>query len=324
LAQNVSAQTKSAGGAAGAPVDAPRKDQAKSMMRIAVEQLFEHRLAVLSLVIIGIFLGVAVFADVISWAMNIDPDAQDILNRYGEWSSEHWLGTDEAGRDVFIRLIYGTRISLMVAILVAISSTVIGIAIGSIAGYFGGVVDSFLMRLTDSLLALPTIPILIIMASIDHTKIPLLNMISPESVSIVKMVLVLMVFSWMVQSRLVRGEILALKEQEYILAAKTSGMSSAKIIIKELLPNVMTPVIVSVTLTIGSSILYEAALSFLGLGIQPPTPSWGNMLNNAQEIIYSAPMLAVIPGILILIIVISFNFLGDGLQDALDPKAIRR
>lgn len=324
MAQNVSAQTKPASGSAGQHVDAPRKDQAKSMMRIAVEQLFEHRLAVLSLVIIGIFFGVAVFADVISWAMNIDPDAQDILNRYGPWSAEHWLGTDEAGRDVFIRLIYGTRISLMVAILVAISSTVIGIAIGSIAGYFGGVVDSLLMRLTDSLLALPTIPILIIMASIDHTKIPLLNMISPESVSIVKMVLVLMVFSWMVQSRLVRGEILALKEQEYILAAKTSGMSSAKIIIKELLPNVMTPVIVSVTLTIGSSILYEAALSFLGLGIQPPTPSWGNMLNNAQEIIYSAPMLAVIPGILILIIVISFNFLGDGLQDALDPKAIRR
>lgn len=294
------------------------------MLRIAVEQLFEHRLAVISLVIIGLFCGVAIFADVISWAMNIDPDAQDILNRYGEWSSEHWLGTDEAGRDVFIRLVYGTRISLMVAFLVAISSTVIGIAIGSIAGYFGGVVDSFLMRLTDSLLALPTIPILIIMASIDHTKIPVLNMISPESVSIVKMVLVLMVFSWMVQSRLVRGEILALKEQEYILAARTSGMSSFKIIAKELLPNVMTPVIVSVTLTIGSSILYEAALSFLGLGIQPPTPSWGNMLNNAQEIIYSAPMLAVIPGILILIIVISFNFLGDGLQDALDPKAIRR
>jgi peptide/nickel transport system permease protein len=128
----------------------------------------------------------------------------------------------------------------------------------------------------------------------------------------------------MVQGRLVRGEVLALKEQEYILAAKTSGMSSFKIILKELLPNVMTPVIVSVTLTIGSSILFEAALSFLGLGIQPPTPSWGNMLNNAQEIIYSAPLLAVIPGILILIIVISFNFLGDGLQDALDPKAIRR
>lgn len=304
--------------------DPPKQDQPKSMLRIAFEQLFEHRLAVISLVVIAAFLGVAVFADVISWAMGIDPDAQDILNRYSDWSAEHWLGTDEAGRDVFIRLIYGTRISLMVALLVAFSSTIVGVGIGAVAGYLGGLIDTILMRVTDSLLALPTIPILIIMASIDHTKIPLLNMIPPESVSIVKMVLVLMAFSWMTQSRLVRGEVLALKEQEYILAAQTSGMSSFGIIVKELLPNVMTPVIVSVTLSIGSSILYEAALSFLGLGIQPPTPSWGNMLNNAQEIIYSAPLLAVIPGILILIIVISFNFLGDGLQDALDPKAIRR
>lgn len=294
------------------------------MMRIAMEQLFDHRLAVLSLVVIAFFCGIAIFADVISWAMGIDPDAQDILNRYGEWSAQNWLGTDEAGRDVFMRLVYGTRISLLVAFLVAASSTIIGVSVGALAGYFGGFIDTLLMRVTDSLLALPTIPILIIMASIDHTKIPLLNMLSPEHVSIVKMVIVLMVFSWMTQGRLVRGEVLALKEQEYILAAKTSGMSSFKIILKELLPNVMTPVIVSVTLTIGSSILFEAALSFLGLGIQPPTPSWGNMLNNAQEIIYSAPMLAVIPGLLILIVVISFNFLGDGLQDALDPKAIRR
>ncbi len=294
------------------------------MLRIAISQLFEHRLAVISLVIIGLFLGVAIFADVISWATGIDPDAQDIMNRYAPWSSQNWLGTDEAGRDVLMRLVYGTRISLMVAILVAISSTIVGVGVGAIAGYFGGFIDSFLMRVTDSLLALPLIPVLIIMASIDHTKIPLFNMIAPESISVVKMVLVLLIFSWMVQARLVRGEVLALKEQEYILAAKTSGMSSFAIILKELLPNVMTPVIVSVTLTIGSSILFEAALSFLGLGIQPPTPSWGNMLNNAQEIIYSAPLLAVIPGILILIIVISFNFLGDGLQDALDPKAIRR
>src|SRR5690606_17168218 len=164
-------------------------------------------------------------------------------------------------------------ISLLVAFLVAASSTVIGVSVGAFAGYYGGFIDTLLMRVTDSLLALPTIPILIIMASIDHTKVPLLNMLSPEHVSVVKMVLVLMIFSWMTQGRLVRGEVLALKEQEYILAAKTSGMSSFNIILKELLPNVMTPVIVSVTLTVGSSILFEAALSFLGLGIQPPTPS---------------------------------------------------
>ena len=298
--------------------------QAKSMFRIAMEQLMEHRMAVLSLYVIGFFLIVALGADLIAHLLGLDPDAQDILNRYGPWNSEHWLGTDEVGRDVFIRLVYGTRISLMVAFLVAIASTIIGIAIGAVAGYYGGVVDALLMRLTDSLLALPTIPILIIFASIDPARVPILNQLSTEHVSIAKMIFVLMLFSWMVQARLVRGEILAIKEQEYILAAQTSGMSSFGIILKELIPNVMTPVIVSVTLGVGSSILYEAALSFLGLGIQPPTPSWGNMLNNAQEIVYSSPLLAVIPGVLILIITMSFNFLGDGLQDALDPKAIRR
>jgi peptide/nickel transport system permease protein len=301
-----------------------KRDQAKSMLRIAIEQLFDHRLAVMSLGVIFLFCAVAVGADLISMVLGLDPDAQDILNRYGPWSAQNWLGTDEAGRDVFIRLVYGTRISLMVAIVVSISSTVIGIAFGALSGYFGGFIDTLLMRVTDSLLALPTFPILIIMASVDHTKIPLFDQVNPESVSIVKMILVLMIFSWMVQARLVRGEVLAIKEQEYVLAAQTSGMSHFAIIMKELLPNVMSPVIVSVTLGVGQSILFEAALSFLGLGIQPPTPSWGNMLNNAAEIIYSAPALAVIPGLLILIVVISFNFLGDGLQDALDPKAIRR
>jgi peptide/nickel transport system permease protein len=303
------------------------KDQAKTMTQIAIAQLLEHRLAIFSLVVISLFLAVALGADLIAWATGLDPNAQDILNRYSsDWGANgHLLGTDEAGRDVFIRLVYGTRISLLVAFTVAFSSTFIGIAVGSIAGYFGGLIDNILMRVTDSLLALPTIPLLIILASVDHTKIPVLGeMVSPESASIVKMVIVLVTFSWMTQARLVRGEILAIKEQEYVQAAKTSGMGSARIILGELLPNVLSPVIVSVTLSIGSSILFEAALSFLGLGIQPPTPSWGNMLNNAQEIVQTAPSLAVIPGLLILAIVISFNFLGDGLQDALDPKAIRR
>ena len=298
---------------------------AKSMVRIGFEQLLEHRLAVVSFAIIVAFGLIAVLANVIAWALHLDPNNQDILNRYGPFSADHWLGTDEAGRDVLIRLVFGTRISLTVAFLTTLSATCIGVTIGALAGYFGGIIDTLLMRATDSLLALPTIPVLIIVASIDTQKIPLLSsFVEPENVSIVKMILVLMIFSWMTQARLVRGETLAIKEQEYILAARTSGMGSFAIILKELLPNVLSPVIVSVTLSVGSSILYEAALSFLGLGIQPPTPSWGNMLNNAQEIIYSAPWLAVIPGLLILTVVMAFNFLGDGLQDALDPKAIRR
>lgn len=297
---------------------------AKSMAIMAWGELRKHRPAVMSMVVILIFLGIAAFADVIAKILELDPSSQDIINRFGEWDRDHWMGTDELGRDVFIRLVYGTRISLTVAIVVAFSSTFLGITIGAVAGYFGGMVDTILMRFTDSLLSLPTIPVLILVASVDPSKVPLLASVDPESMSIVKMIFVLMLFSWMGQARLVRGEVLAIKEQEYILAARTSGMSHLGIILKEILPNVITPVIVSVTLGIGSSILFEAALSFLGLGIQPPTPSWGNMLNNAQEIIYSAPLLAVIPGILILIVTMSFNFLGDGLQDALDPKAMRR
>jgi peptide/nickel transport system permease protein len=145
-----------------------------------------------------------------------------------------------------------------------------------------------------------------------------------EDSSILKMIIIFIIFSWMTQARLVRGAILSIKEQEFVLAAQTMGMRHSQVILKEILPNILSPVIVSVTLSVGQTILFEAALSFLGLGIQPPNASWGNMLNNALETIYASPSLVVIPGLLILLIVVSFNFLGDGLQDALDPKAIKR
>lgn len=298
---------------------------AKSMLQLVWEQFIEHRMAVASVYVILFFVFVALFADVIAWAMGVEPLEQDILTRFAPWSSGHLLGTDEAGRDVFMRLVFGTRISLIVAFVSAISSAVIGIIVGSLAGYFGGRWDTILMRVTDSLLALPTLPILIILAAVDFGKLPLLStLLQGEDSSIFKMILILMLFSWMVEARLVRGSILSLKQREFVLASRTIGMSHLRIIWSEILPNVLSPVTVAVTLNVGSAILYEAALSFLGLGIQPPTPSWGNMLNNAREIIYSAPSLAVIPGLLILVVVMAFNFLGDGLQDALDPKAIRR
>lgn len=181
------------------------------------------------------------------------------------------------------------------------------------------------MRLTDSLLSLPLVPVLIVVAAVDLQKIPwLYNLIGGANESIFKMVIILCMFSWMTVALLVRGAILSLKEREFILAAKTLGANDRTIIFKHMFPNVMAPMLVSISLGVGESILFEAALSFLGLGIMPPTPSWGNMLNNAQEVIYKNVWLAVLPGILILLTTMSFNFFGDGLQDAMDPKSRRR
>ena len=307
------------------PKKAAHGHEHKSMWKLVFERFLEHRMAVAGIFVIAVICMIAICADLIAKWLGLSPDAQDILNRYGGWTSQNWLGTDEAGRDFLIRLVYGTRVSLIVAFTSAIAAMLIGITIGTIAGFYGKFIDTALMRLTDSLLALPILPILIILAAIDFGKLPLLGtLLRGEDSSIIKMILIFIVFSWMVQARLVRGAILSIRNQEYVLAAQISGQSTFSIITKEMLPNVLSPVIVSVTLNVGQAILFEAALSFLGLGIQPPTPSWGNMLNNALEVIYSAPSQVIIPGFMIFLVVVSFNFLGDGLQDALDPKAIRR
>jgi peptide/nickel transport system permease protein len=240
----------------------------------------------------------------------------------------HLLGTDELGRDVFIRLVYGTRVSLTVGIMVAFAAAFLGLVIGALAGFYGGLIDAVLMRLTDSLLSLPLLVVLIVVSAVDLTKVlegtPLTFFVGSKNESMVKMILILCLFSWMQVARLIRGSILALKEQEFVLAAMTLGARDPWIILQHMVPNVIAPLLVAVTLGVGNSILFEAALSFLGLGIQPPTASWGNMLNNAQEMLQHAPMLAILPGVLILLTVMSFNYIGDGLQDAIDPKAIRR
>jgi peptide/nickel transport system permease protein len=253
------------------------------------------------------------------------PELTEFLTLRDRFFTKHWLGTDELGRDVLMRLIYGARVSLGIGVMVAIAAAIIGLLIGAIAGFYGGIVDTILMRVTDSLLSLPLLPFLIVLAAIDLKKLPVFDIfLGSESESIFKLVVILCLFSWMTVSRLVRGSILSLKEQEFIHAAKTLGAKDRTIILTHIFPNVVAPLLVAVTLNIGASILSEAALSFLGLGVQPPVPSWGNMLFNAQEIIYESPSLAILPGLMILIVVISFNFFGDGLQDAIDPKSVRR
>lgn len=254
-----------------------------------------------------------------------NPDKNSLYKIFKTFETTHVFGTDEVGRDILIRLIYGTRVSMGVGILVAVASALVGMIVGSIAGYYGGWQDTLLMRLTDALLSLPLIPVLIVVAAIDLRKIPWLHaLINPNIESIVKLCFILLLFSWMTVGRLVRGSILSLKEREFILSTKTLGATDSTIIMKHMFPNVIAPMLVSISLGVGESILFEAALSFLGLGIMPPTPSWGNMLNNAQEVIYKNMWLTILPGIMILLTTISFNFIGDGLQDAVDPKAIKR
>jgi peptide/nickel transport system permease protein len=253
------------------------------------------------------------------------PQIEQFTRLLQSFTTTHYLGTDELGRDVLMRLIYGTQVSMSIGVLVALISAFIGLAVGSVAGFYGGTLDALLMRVTDSLLALPSIPVLILFAAADIKQIPIVGwFIRGSNESIAKMVVVLCLFSWMTAARLVRASILSVKEKEFVLAAKTLGANDFRIIALHITPNILAPLLVSVTLNIGSAILSEAALSFLGLGVQPPTPTWGNMLFNAQELIHEAPLLAIFPGFLIFITVICFNFVGDGLQDAIDPKAIRR
>ena len=257
----------------------------------------------------------------ISKAAN-DPYLSEII---GQFKKTHLFGTDELGRDVMIRLIYGARISMGVGIMVAMASVLIGLLIGSISGFYGGWIDNILSRFTESMLSIPSIPLLIVFAGVEISKVPILGpLIQGENESLFKLMVILALLSWMTVARLVRGSILSLKEMDFIHAAKTLGSRDYMIILSHIIPNVIAPLLVAVTLNIGNSILMEAALSFLGLGIQPPTPSWGNMLTNAQELIFDAPSLAILPGMLVLMTVVSFNFVGDGLQDAMDPKAIKR
>jgi peptide/nickel transport system permease protein len=253
------------------------------------------------------------------------PGHLELKKTFQQFERYHLFGTDELGRDVFIRLIYGTRVSIGVGILVALTSALIGLLIGAMAGYYGGWVDTVLMRVTDALLSLPTLPVLIVVSAVSVDKVPgLRSVITQSNENIMKLVFILVLFSWMTVARLVRAEVLSLKEREFVLAAKTLGARDRTILFKHLFPNVIAPLLVSVSLGIGESIQFEAALSFLGLGIQQPTPSWGSMLFNALDLITEAPFLAIIPGLLILTITICFNYLGDGLQDAINPKSIRR
>ena len=264
-------------------------------------------------------------APLIEAAMGTPSWETDLMNRLAPPSLAHPLGTDELGRDYFIRMLYGGRVSLFVALVAAVTAMLIGTLIGLLAGYYGGVLDALLMRLADSVIALPLLPLLIVLAAIDPTELGLPDaLVRSEEFSIYRVAAIIGLVGWPRVARLVRGATLSMREREFVRAAEALGAGAGRIMAVHILPNVLSPVIVATTLSVGGIILFESVLSFLGLGVQPPVASWGNMLTGAQELIWDAPMLVVWPGLLIFVTVIAFNFLGDGLNDALDPRAIER
>ena len=299
----VSARTQQPGPAV------PRSERtvpARSPGRMALRRFLRHRLALLGLVILAVIAAMSILAPLIA---PTDPLKVDLAFFRKPPSPAHWLGTDSAGRDVLSRLIYAGQVSLTVGLVAALMSSGIGLALGSIAGAFGGWVDALIMRLTDVVLSFPALVVII----------TLVALVGPSMVTIM---VGIGLFFWPTACRLVRALALSLREQDFFLAARALGATRSRLITRHLVPSVLSPLTVTATFAVAQAILLEAALSFLGLGVRPPQPSWGNMLTDAQSltILETMPWLWLPPGLMIAITVLAINFIGDGLRDALDPR----
>ena len=265
--------------------------------------LKKNKLAIFGLIILSILVLLAIFAPIFA---PFDPSAI-LEDHIAAPSMKHLFGTDDLGRDILSRLLYGGRVSLSVAVIAVAVSLTIGILLGCISGYYGGILDEVIMRFTDIMLSFPTIFLILAIQSV----------LTPN---IINVMIVIGATSWMGIARLVRGEFLALKEREFVEAARAIGCSDLRIIFRQILPNSLPPVIVAGTLGMAGAILTESALSFLGLGVQPPMASWGNMLMDSQSYLLDAPWMAVIPGLVIVLTVLSLYFVGEGLREGLNPK----
>lgn len=262
-----------------------------------------NRLAFAGLILILIFSLAALTAPLYP----VDPNAISVTDRMVAPCAAHPFGTDDMGRDYFARCLYGGRTSLLIGFMAMILSTLIGVVIGSVSGFIGGMVDIVLMRLVDALMSLPTFLIMVVMnAYLDA--------------GVKNVILIIGFLTWMNIARIVRGETLSLKEREYVVYSRVSGQKRVRVILRHIIPNIMPTVIVSATINVAQAILMESALSFFGLGIVPPTSSWGSMLNSSQGYMTTAPYLAIFPGMLILLTVISFNYLGEVLRKVYEPK----
>jgi peptide/nickel transport system permease protein len=303
------------------PAHQPFDDADASYSKVSFwRRLRRHRLAVAGIVILSLIVLAALFAQQLS---PFDPNAIDEKN----WSGTplppcfqsaicagHLLGTDELGRDLLSRLLFGARISLQVGIFTVVFELIIGVVLGAVAGYYGGWVDWLIMRVTDVFLSIPLLPLLLVLTAIVAASS------NKASLSFWVIVVIIGALSWPTVARLVRASFLVLREREFAEAARAVGNGDARIIFRHLLPNAVAPIVVQATLDVANVIILESTLSYLGFGIQPPTASWGNMLANAQANLQIAWWAAVFPGVCILFTVLSINYIGDGLRDALDPN----
>jgi len=299
------------------------KVKEESYIRIVWTRFKKHRLAVASMIILTIIVLACVFAPLVA---PYDPvqsqkDENGTIIKNAPPSAQFFMGTDAIGRDVFSRLLYAGRISLLVAFVVTLFAETAGALIGAISGYFGGGLDEFIQRVVEFMLTLPLLPLLLAFSALLRgIEIPFLP---PEWSSAVVIAIILILFGWMGSSRLMRGMVLSLRNQEFTEAARAMGMGNFGIIIRHMIPNAMAPIIVSATLSLGGVIIYESALSFLGFGIQPPVPTWGNMLAEYQSDMWTQPAKVFYPGLAIFAVNLAFNYIGDGLRDALDPRLKR-
>lgn len=273
-----------------------------------LKQLRRNKVAYFSLWFL-LFIHGLVFIGPLVWTAN--PDDLQEIGALANWSMQHPFGTDDLGRDVFSRMLQGGKVTLLVGLASMLFSLIIGTIVGACAGFFRGVVEAVLMRITEAMMAIPTFFFVLVALTVLGT--------SP-----VMVVVVIALSGWMEIARVVYGETLKWKEYEFVEAANASGATPFRILSKYIVPQIMPSIIVAGTLTIAAAILTESAISYLGLGIQPPTATWGNMLQNSQQYIWTAPILGILPGIAITIVVLAYNFLGDGLRDALDPKYVKK
>lgn len=287
---------------------------ADSMTVIIWNRFRRHPAAIISSVV----LLTLVLAVILVSFSPYDPEASDMASRLQPPSLQHPMGTDQLGRDMLTRVLYGGRISLLVAFMVVVITLIVGMPIGAVAGYFGGSIDNLLMRVTDVALTLPTLLVLILLSAImREIELPLF-----EKNSVMTIALVIGILSWMTVARLLRASFLSIREMEFVAAAHAMGATNLRIMTRHILPNAISPIIVQSTLALGFAIMLESGLSFLGFGIQPPTPSWGNLLSNAQQHMTRHPWLAIFPGLMIFVAVISINYIGDALRDAFDPYRV--